>query len=82
MISLPNPTQSLTSQSLTVEQRDYLIDLVAMRYLDSMNGRDLERFFFDIQAEYLKEYTDEELLGAVEDVTNEDEYNEVINEVG
>jgi len=82
MISLPNPTQSLTSQSLTVEQRDYLIDLVAMRYLDSMDGRDLERFFFDIQAEYLKEYTDEELLGAVEDVTNEDEYNEVINEVG
>lgn len=82
MISLPNPTQSLTSQSLTVEQRDYLIDLVAMRYLDSMNSRDLERFFFDVQAEYLKEYTDEELLGAVEDVTDEDEYNEVINEVG
>ena len=82
MISLPNPTQSLTSQSLTVEQRDYLIDLVATRYLDGMNVRDLERFFFDIQAEYLKEYTDEELLGAVEDVTDEDEYNEVINEVG
>jgi hypothetical protein len=82
MISLQNPTQSLTSQSLTVEQRDYLIDLVAMRYLDSMNGRDLERFFLDTQAEYLREYTDEELLGAVEDVTDEDEYNEVINEVG
>ena len=82
MISLPKPTQSLTSQSLTVDQRDYLIDLVATRYLDGMNVRDLERFFFDIQAEYLKEYTDEELLGAVEDVTDEDEYNEVIDEVG
>ena len=81
MISLPNPTQSLTSQSLTVEQRDCLIDLIATRYLDGMDIRDLERFFFDIQAEYLKEYTDEELLGAVEDVTNEDEYNEVINEL-
>jgi len=80
MISLPNITKPATT--LTVEQRDYLVDLVAMRYLDSMDGRDLERFFFDIQAEYLKEYTDEELLGAVEDVTDEDEYNEVINEVG
>jgi hypothetical protein len=73
--------QSPTSQSLTVEQRDCLIDLIATRYLDGMDIRDLERFFFDIQAEYLKEYTDEELLGAVEDVTNEDEYNEVINEL-
>jgi hypothetical protein len=82
MISLPNPTQSPTSQPLTVEQRDYLIDLVAMRYLDSMNGRDLERFFFDVQSEYLREYTDEELLGAVEDITDEDEYNEVLNEIG
>ena len=82
MISMPNPTKSLTSQSLTVEQRDRLIDLVATRYLDGMDLRDLERFFFDIQAEYLKEYTDEELLGAVEDVTSEDEYNEVLNEIG
>jgi hypothetical protein len=81
MISMPNPTKSLTSQSLTVEQRDRLIDLVATRYLDGMDLRDLERFFFDIQSEYLKEYTDEELLGAVEDITDEDEYNEVINEV-
>jgi|LakMenEpi03Aug12_release.lakeMendotaPanAssembly.Ray.scaffolds.fasta_scaffold3574785_1 hypothetical protein len=81
MISMPNPTKSLTSQSLTVEQRDRLIDLVATRYLDGMDLRDLERFFFDIQSEYLKEYTDEELLGAVEDITDEDEYNEIINEV-
>jgi hypothetical protein len=82
MISLPNPTQSPTSQPLTVEQRDYLIDLVAIRYLDSMNVKDLERFFYDIQRNYMQEYTDEELLGAVEDITDEDEYNEVLNEIG
>jgi hypothetical protein len=81
MISLPTPTQSLSSQSLTVEQRDRLIDLVATRYLDGMDYRDLERFFFDVQAEYLKEYTDQELLEVVEDVTGEDEYNEVLDEV-
>jgi hypothetical protein len=74
-------TELPTSQSLTVEQRDRLIDLVATRYLDSMDSRDLERFFFDVQTEYLKEYTDQELLEAVEDVTVEDEYNEVINEL-
>jgi hypothetical protein len=67
---------------LTDEQRDRLIDLVATRYLDGMDLRDLERFFFDIQRDYLQEYTDEELLETVEDVTDEDEYNEVINEIG
>ena len=81
MISLPTPTKSQTSQSLTDEQRDRLIDLVATRYLDGMDLRDLERFFYDIQRDYLQEYTDEELLETVEDVTDEDEYNEVINEI-
>jgi ATP-dependent RNA circularization protein (DNA/RNA ligase family) len=75
-------TELPTSQPLTVEQRDHLIDLVATRYLDGMDLRDLERFFFDIQRDYLQEYTDEELLETVEDVTDEDEYNEVINEIG
>jgi hypothetical protein len=81
MISLKTPTKSQTSQSLTDEQRDRLIDLVATRYLDGMDLRDLERFFYDIQRDYLQEYTDEELLETVEDVTDEDEYNEVINEI-
>jgi len=74
-------TELPTSQSLTVEQRDRLIDLVATRYLDGMDVRDLERFFYDIQRDYMQEYTDEELLSAVDDVTDEDEYNEVINEL-
>jgi hypothetical protein len=80
MISLPNTTKSAIT--LTVEQRDHLIDLVAIRYLDGMNVKDLERFFYDIQRNYMQEYTDEELLDAVEDVTDEDEYNEVLNEIG
>ena len=82
MTSLPTLTKSQTSQSLTAEQRDRLIDLVAERYLDSMDGRDLERFFYDIQTEYLKDYSDEELLGAVEDVFQNDNIEEILNELG
>jgi hypothetical protein len=46
-----------------------------------MDVRDLERFFHDAQREYMQEYTDAELLGAIEDITDEDEYNEVLNEI-
>jgi hypothetical protein len=66
---------------LTDEQREYLIDLVAKRYLDGMDLRDLERFFHDTQREYMQEYTDSELLGAIEDITDEEEYNEVLSEI-
>jgi hypothetical protein len=66
---------------LTVEQRYQLIQLVSERYLDSMDVDSLALFFLEAQREYLQEYTDEELLGAVEDITDEDEYNEVINEL-
>ena len=79
MISLPTPTKSLISLSLTDEQREYISDLIATRYLDQMDGRDLERFFFDVQIEYLKEYTDDELVNALEDVTDEEEFDEAIN---
>ena len=81
MISLKTPTKFPTSQSLTVEQRYQLIQLVSERYLDSMDVDSLALFFLEAQREYLQEYTDEELLGAVEDITDEDEYNEVINEL-
>jgi hypothetical protein len=64
---------------LTDDQREYISDLIATRYLDGMDNRDLERYFFDAQMEYLKEYTDDELLGALEDVTNEDEFDAAIN---
>ena len=79
MISLPTPTKSPISLSLTDEQREYISDLIATRYLDQMDSRDLERFFFDVQMEYLKEYTDDELLGALEDVTDEDEFDAAVN---
>ena len=79
MISLPTPTKSPISQSLTDEQRAHIAELVAERYLDSMDGRDLERFFLDIQLDYLKEYTDAELVDALEDVTDEDEFDAAIN---
>jgi hypothetical protein len=65
----------------STEQRERLIDLVAERYLENMDVRDLERFFLDVQTEYLTNYDDGELLSEVEDVTNEDEYDEVLSEV-
>ncbi len=79
MISLQTPMKSQTSLSLTDEQRAHIAELVAERYLDSMDGRDLERFFLDIQLDYLKEYTDAELVDALEDVTDEDEFDAAIN---
>jgi hypothetical protein len=79
MISLPTPTKSPISLSLTDEQREYISDLIATRYLDNMDNRDLERFFFDVQMEYLKEYTDAELVDALEDVTDEEEFDAAIN---
>ncbi len=75
-------TKLQTSQSLTDEKREALIELLAQRYLDSMSLRDLERFFLDIQTEYLQEYTDAELIGEVEDYTTEEEFEELINELG
>lgn len=79
MISLPTPTKPPTSLSLTNEQRDYISDLIATRYLDGMDFRSLERYFFDAQMEYLQGYTDNELLDALEDVTNEEEFDSAIN---
>ena len=79
MISLQTPTKFPISLSLTDEQREYISDLIATRYLDHMDSRDLERFFFDVQMDYLKEYTDDELVNALEDVTDEEEFDEAIN---
>jgi len=81
MISLKTPTKSQTLE-LSIEQRERLIDLVAERYLENMDVRDLERFFLDVQTEYLSGYTDEELLSEIDDVTTEDEYEGIVNELG
>jgi hypothetical protein len=43
-----------------------------------MDLRDLERFFIDVQMEYLKDYTDEELIGEIEDLTDAEEFNAMV----
>lgn len=81
MISLKTPTKSQTSAALNLNQRFRLTEFIAERYLDNMDVDDLARFFIDAQREYLQEYTDDELVGAFEDVTHEDEYNELLEEL-
>jgi hypothetical protein len=46
-----------------------------------MDVDDLARFFHEAQREYLGEYDDEELVGALEDVTHEDEYEEIMEDL-
>lgn len=72
-------TKSQTSQSLTDSQRESLIEFLAKHWLDCMDMRDLERFFFDIQTEYLRDYSDEELIGEIEDVTSEEDFALIVN---
>ncbi len=72
--SLQTPTAPLTSP-LSEAQRETLTEFIALRYLDSMDLKDLERFFLDIQIDYLKDYTDEELIGEIEDLTDTEEFN-------
>jgi hypothetical protein len=67
-------TKPLTSP-LSEAQRETLTEFIALRYLDSMDLKDLERFFLDIQMDYLKDYTDAELIGEVEDLTDTEEFN-------
>jgi hypothetical protein len=80
MISLPTPTKSPILE-LSTEQRERLIELVADRYLYQMDLRDLETFFLETQAQYLADYTDQELLAEVEDLTSDFEYEEIVNEI-
>ena len=66
---------------MTDEQRFRLIEFIALRYLDNMDVDDLARFFRDMQCEYLQEYNDEELVNALEDITHEDEYDEIMEDL-
>jgi hypothetical protein len=65
---------------LSDSQRKALCEYIALRYLDSMDYKDLERFFLDIQLDYLKEYQDEELISEIEDMLDEEECAELLNE--
>jgi hypothetical protein len=81
MTSQVTVTKSQTLAALSPDQRFRLIGLIAERYLDNMDVDDLARFFVEAQREYLQEYEDDELVGALEDITIEDEYNEILEEL-
>ena len=74
------PTQSLTSP-LSLTQRETLAEFIALKYLDAMSVGDLERFFLDVQMEYLGDYTDEEMIAEIEDLADTEEFNAML-EVG
>lgn len=68
------------TMTLAPEKRKALVEWLVGRYLDGMSTRDLERFFVDIQLDYIGSYTDEELIGEIEDNTTEEEYAELFEE--
>jgi hypothetical protein len=78
MTSLATLTGPLTSGKLTEEQRKSLYEFIALKYLDGMDVRCLETFFVETQTEYLKDYTDAELIGEIEDLITEEEFEEVM----
>jgi hypothetical protein len=65
---------------LTPEKRSALVEWLVERYLDGMTTRDLERFFVDTQLNYIGSYTDEELIGEIEDMSTQEEYAQLFEE--
>lgn len=65
------------TMTLAPEKRKALVEWLVGRYLDGMSTRDLERFFVDIQLDYIGSYTDEELIGYIEDYATDEEYEEL-----
>lgn len=62
MISLPNPTSTMTDFN-----REQLIEEYVDRILDNMSTKDLMRIVGDQLEENLSGYSDEELLSEVEE---------------
>ena len=56
-------------------QRETLAEFIALKYLDAMDVRDLERFFIDVQMQYLGDYTDEEMIAEIENIVETEEFN-------
>jgi len=79
MIALPTPTKSQISQPLTADQRFSLQDFVAKYWLDNASLKDLERFFYETQIEYLSSYSDEELIGEIEDITSDEDFELILS---
>jgi LmbE family N-acetylglucosaminyl deacetylase len=63
-----------------MKNREALIEFLATHWLDSMSNKDLETFFYDIQTDYLQSYSDEELIGEIEDVMSEEDFHLFITE--
>lgn len=74
--SLPNPARELTAP-----QREALIQFLSKHWLESMSIRDLERFFYEAQTDYLVSYSDSELIGEIEDVLSQEDFELLIREV-
>jgi hypothetical protein len=63
-----------------MKNREALIEFLATYWLDSMSNKDLEKFFYDTQTDYLQSYSDEELIGEIEDVMSEEDFKLFITE--
>jgi hypothetical protein len=66
---------------LSPEQRKLAISFLAERFLDNMSLKDLECFFIETQEDYLADYTDQELVGTLEDYTTDDEFDSLLSPV-
>lgn len=79
MTSLQTPTKSQTSQPLTADQRSSLQEFLASYWTDNASVKDLERFYYETQIEYLSSYSDEELIGEIEDITSDEDFELILS---
>ena len=79
MTSLQTATKSQISHPLTTDQRFSLQDFLAKYWLDNASLKDLERFFYETQIEYLSSYSDEELIGEIEDITSDEDFELILS---
>jgi hypothetical protein len=64
--------------TLSPEKREALAEWLIDHYLDAMSYRDLAQFFSDVQLDYIRSYSDAELIGEIEDNTTAEEYAELV----
>ena len=74
--------ESESVPSLSYTQRDELTHSLAYRQLEGMDLEEHEMYFLEKQIEfYDKNYTDEELLSAVKEYYEEEEFQELMTEL-
>lgn len=79
MTSLQTATKSQISQPLTDSQRSSLQEFLASYWTDNASVKDLERFYYETQIEYLSSYSDEELIGEIEDITSDEDFELILS---